>query len=47
MGREREEPLKDRDLPTDDPEVEREAGKNRREMDEVPPHGTDPLHEGP
>ncbi|MEA3016975.1 MAG: hypothetical protein QOI38_1697, partial [Sphingomonadales bacterium] len=21
--------------------------KNRKEQDSVPPHGTDPLHEGP
>lgn len=24
-----------------------EGRKNRDEMDEAPPHGTDPLHEGP
>ena len=47
MGREREEQVKDRDLPSGDPDIEREAEANRREMDEVPPHGTDPLHEGP
>ena len=47
MGREREEQVKDRDLPSGDPEIERVAEENRREMDEVPPHGTDPLHEGP
>jgi hypothetical protein len=34
-------------LPSDDEEIGREGEKNRREMDEVPPHGTDPLHEGP
>ena len=45
MGREREDDVKD--LPSDDPEIEREAEANRREMDEVPPPGTDPLHEGP
>jgi hypothetical protein len=47
MGREREEQVKDRDLSSDGPEIEREAEQNRREMDEVPPPGTDPLHEGP
>jgi hypothetical protein len=47
MGREREDEVKDRDLPSDDPEIEREGEENRREMDKVPPHGTDPLHEGP
>ena len=47
MDRERQEQVKDRDLPSDDPEIDREAEDNRRKMDEVPPHGTDPLHEGP
>jgi hypothetical protein len=47
MGREGEEQAKERDLPSDDPEIEREAEQNRHEMDDVPPHGTDPLHEGP
>jgi hypothetical protein len=47
MEREREEQVKERDLPSDDPGIEREAEENRREMDSVPPHGTDPLHEGP
>ncbi|HEY0113151.1 MAG TPA: hypothetical protein VGB59_08350 [Allosphingosinicella sp.] len=35
------------DLPSDDPKIEEEGEKNREAMDEVPPHGTDPLHEGP
>jgi hypothetical protein len=35
------------DLPSDDDRIGEEAEKNRKEMDEVPPHGTDPLHEGP
>ncbi|MDB5693772.1 MAG: hypothetical protein JWO81_2835 [Alphaproteobacteria bacterium] len=47
MGREREQGNKERDLPSDDPEIERESDENRREMDSVPPPGTDPLHEGP
>ena len=47
MDRTPEEQAKDRDLPSGDPGIEQEAQENRREMDEVPPHGTDPLHEGP
>jgi hypothetical protein len=35
------------DLPSNDEAIEREAEKNRRDMDEIPEHGTDPLHEGP
>ena len=35
------------DLPTDDKDRAEEGRKNRDEMDEPPPHGTDPLHEGP
>ena len=35
------------DLPSDDEKIERGAEKHRREEDEIPPHGTDPLHEGP
>jgi hypothetical protein len=27
--------------------IETEAEKNRRKLDEIPPPGTDPLHEGP
>lgn len=27
--------------------IAKEAEKNRRELDENPPPGTDPLHEGP
>jgi hypothetical protein len=38
----------DEDLPHhDQQEIDGEAQKNRERMDEVPPHGTDPLHEGP
>ncbi|MEA3064124.1 MAG: hypothetical protein QOJ27_559 [Sphingomonadales bacterium] len=36
-----------RDLPSDEEAAEAEAEKSRRELDEVPPPGTDPLHEGP
>lgn len=35
------------DLPSEDEEIEREGEKNREALDEIPPHGTDPLHEGP
>ena len=28
-------------------EIEREAEKARKELDQVPEPGTDPLHEGP
>lgn len=35
------------DLPSDDEAIEAKAEKNRRELDEVPEPGTDPLHEGP
>ncbi|HWT13931.1 MAG TPA: hypothetical protein VN231_14350 [Allosphingosinicella sp.] len=39
---------KEKDLPKRDVrEIEREARKNRRALDDVPEHGTDPLHEGP
>ena len=36
------------DLPhKDQNEIEEEAEKSRKSLDEVPPPGTDPLHEGP
>jgi hypothetical protein len=42
------EPKADKkDLPSDDESIEREGEKNQKEMDQVPPPGTDPLHEGP
>ena len=37
----------DKDLPSGDESIEEEAKENRRELDEVPEPGTDPLHEGP
>lgn len=43
MGRDRQES----DLPSDDGAIEREAEKSREALDEVPPPGTDPFHEGP
>jgi hypothetical protein len=35
------------DLPSEDEAIEREGEKNRSEIDAIPEHGTDPLHEGP
>lgn len=37
----------DQDLPSGDESIEEEAEESRRELDEVPEPGTDPLHEGP
>jgi hypothetical protein len=34
-------------VPHDDPEAKKHGEENRKELDKVPPHGTDPLHEGP
>ena len=31
----------------EDQKITKEAEKNRRELDEIPEPGTDPLHEGP
>jgi hypothetical protein len=42
MDQDRKEPH-----PDDRKERKEEAERNRRKMDEVPPPGTDPLHEGP
>ena len=35
------------DVPSDDPKSRERGEETRKEMDEIPPHGTDPLHEGP
>ena len=35
------------DLPSGDEQIEEDAQKNREALDEIPPPGTDPLHEGP
>jgi len=44
MDRKREEGFK----PNESQDaVERKAEESRRELDQVPPPGTDPLHEGP
>lgn len=45
--REQRDDLRERDLPGEDEKIEREAARNRRQEDEIPPPGTDPLHEGP
>jgi hypothetical protein len=37
----------EKDLPSGDESIEKEAEESKRELDEVPEHGTDPLHEGP
>ena len=37
----------ERDLPSDDEAIEKEAKENARDLDEIPEPGTDPLHEGP
>ena len=38
---------KEQHIPRDDAEAKERGEENRKEMDEVPEHGTDPLHEGP
>jgi hypothetical protein len=43
MNRDKQEDLPHRDQK----EIEEQARENRKQLDEVPPHGTDPLHEGP
>ncbi|HYW15823.1 MAG TPA: hypothetical protein VE891_06685 [Allosphingosinicella sp.] len=35
------------DIPSGDESIEEQAEESRRELDEVPEPGTDPLHEGP
>jgi len=37
----------DEDLPAENEKAGRKAEEARKELDEVPPPGTDPLHEGP
>jgi hypothetical protein len=41
------EKSKDEHVPRNDPKSRQQGEENRKEMDEVPEHGTDPLHEGP
>ncbi|HEY7808802.1 MAG TPA: hypothetical protein VIA98_00300 [Allosphingosinicella sp.] len=40
-------PRPPQDLPSGDQDIAQEGEENRREIDEVPEPGTDPLHEGP
>ena len=44
---EREQDLPKGDVPREGPKARERGEENRRDMDEIPPHGTDPLHEGP
>jgi len=34
-------------IPRDDPKAKQQGEQNRKDMDAVPEHGTDPPHEGP
>jgi hypothetical protein len=34
-------------VPLNDPKAKQRGEETRKAMDEVPEHGTDPLHEGP
>ena len=43
----RNEPQNPDDIPLDDKKSKREGEKAQKELDEIPPPGTDPLHEGP
>jgi hypothetical protein len=43
MGKDRTE----EDIPAHEEQSRKEGEKHRRELDEVPAPGTDPLHEGP
>ena len=47
MNEEREQAAKPEDVPKDDPKARERGEENRKEMDEIPAHGADPLHEGP
>ena len=43
-----DEPRPERREPgSDDERIKEEAEKNREKLEEIPPPGTDPLHEGP
>jgi hypothetical protein len=37
----------DEDLPHQDPETKQKGEDAAKHLDEIPPPGTDPLHEGP
>jgi len=47
MERQSDQASRDEHIPHDDPQAKKEGEQNRKDMDAVPPHGTDPLHEGP
>jgi hypothetical protein len=48
MDREKDAELAEGDLPTrDNADLAREGEENRRDIEQVPEPGTDPLHEGP
>lgn len=48
MGREKEAELVEGDLPTrDNDDLAGEGEEARRDIEQVPEPGTDPLHEGP
>ena len=46
MDRKKEEGQEE-GLPAANDESRKEGERHRRELDDVPPPGTDPLHEGP
>jgi hypothetical protein len=46
-GNSGDQPGDGQDVPADDAEAKRKGEQNRKQMDEIPAHGTDPLHEGP
>ncbi len=46
MDQSRKLPQQD-DLPSGKDEIAEQGEENRKAMDEIAPHGTDPLHEGP
>ena len=47
MDRQTDKTEADEHIPHDDAQSKKQGERNRKEMDAVPPHGTDPLHEGP
>lgn len=47
MNDEREEAVKKEGVPRSDPKARERGEENRKELDEIPEPGTDPLHEGP
>ncbi len=47
MDQREKQDLREKERSEHEREIAREGEENRREMDKVPPPGTDPLHEGP